>query len=68
MMNYLIIDKIIKEALIEDVPNEDIKNGDIGAIVMTYKEPNEAYEVEFINEDGSQKAQIVFQPNEIEKY
>lgn len=34
---------------------------------MVYDEPTEAYEVEFINEDGTQKAQIVFQPYEIEK-
>lgn len=29
MMNYLIIDKIIKEALIEDIPNEDISTNSI---------------------------------------
>lgn len=29
MMNYLIIDKIIREALIEDVPNEDITSSSI---------------------------------------
>ena len=44
-----------------------IKKGEIGAIIMVYDEPTEAYEVEFINEDGAQKAQIVFQPYEIEK-
>ncbi len=46
---------------------EGIKKGEIGAIIMVYDEPTEAYEVEFINEDGTQKAQIVFQPYEIEK-
>ena len=44
-----------------------IKKGEIGAIIMVYDEPREAYEVEFINEDGTQKSQVVFQPNEIEK-
>lgn len=29
MMNYLIIDKIIREALIEDVPNEDITSASV---------------------------------------
>lgn len=47
--------------------NSNIKKGDIGAIVMVYDEPTEAYEVEFINEDGTQKAQLVLQANEVEK-
>jgi len=46
---------------------EDIKKGDIGVIIMIYDDPTEGYEVEFINEDGTQKAQIVFKANEIEK-
>lgn len=44
-----------------------IKKGEIGAIIMVYDEPTEAYEVEFIDEGGIQKAQIVFLPYEIEK-
>lgn len=45
----------------------DVKKGDIGAVIMVYDDPTEGYEVEFINEDGTQKAQIVFRENEIEK-
>ena len=45
----------------------DVKKGDIGAVIMVYDNPTEGYEVEFINEDGTQKAQIVFRANEIEK-
>lgn len=45
----------------------DVKKGDIGAVIMIYDDPTEGYEVEFINEDGTQKAQIVFRANEIEK-
>ena len=29
MINFLIVDKIIKNALIEDIPNEDIKTNSI---------------------------------------
>ena len=46
---------------------KDIKKGDIGVVIMVYDDPTEGYEVEFINEDGTQKAQIVFKANEIEK-
>ena len=45
----------------------DIKKGDIGVVIMVYEDPIEGYEVEFINEDGTQKAQIVFKADEIEK-
>ena len=45
----------------------EVKKGDIGAVIMVYEQPTEGYEVEFLNEDGSQKAQIVFKRNEIEK-
>ncbi|OCA97843.1 DUF4926 domain-containing protein [Clostridium beijerinckii] len=45
--------------LITDYKNEGLKKGDIGAILMVYTEPNEAYEVEFVDDDGEVKAQIV---------
>lgn len=54
--------------LTNDYKNEGLKKGDVGAILMVYTEPNEAYEVEFIDSDGNIKAQIVLRPNEIEKY
>ena len=53
--------------LLRDYPNEGLKKGDVGAIVMIYKEPNEAYEVEFINEEGITKALITLLPDEITK-
>lgn len=34
---------------------------------MVYSEPKETYEVEFVNEDDIQKAQVVLKLNEIEK-
>jgi hypothetical protein len=49
-----------------DVPEEGIKKGDIGAIIVAFNEPNEAYEVEFVDGDNNSK-QFVFLPDEIEK-
>ncbi len=43
-----------------------IQIGDIGSIIMTFDKPCEAYEIEFVNENGEIKAQCVFLPNEIE--
>ena len=47
---------------------ETAKMGDIGTIVCVFDKPNEAYEVEIVNEDGTTKLLTVFLPNELEKY
>ncbi|EUJ53503.1 hypothetical protein MCOL2_10905 [Listeria fleischmannii FSL S10-1203] len=44
-----------------------MKKGDIGAVVAVFDEPKEAYEVEFLDEDGSQKGKYTLLPNELEK-
>ena len=64
-MKFLECDTVI---LINDYESEGLKKGDIGAVLMVYTEPNEAYEVEFIDDNGEVKAQVVLLPNEIEKY
>jgi hypothetical protein len=33
----------------KDIPEECIKKGDIGSIVVAFSEPNETYEVEFVD-------------------
>ena len=43
-----------------------VNKGDIGTIVIVFDKPREAYEVEFLDEDGHTKAQCVFLPNELE--
>ncbi|GAE90986.1 DUF4926 domain-containing protein [Acetivibrio straminisolvens] len=53
--------------LLRDYQKEGLKKGDIGAVVMVHTEPNEAYEVEFVNEKGITKAIITLLPNEIDK-
>jgi hypothetical protein len=50
----------------KDIPEECIKKGDIGSIVVAFSEPNETYEVEFVDKDNNSK-QLVLLPDEIEK-
>ena len=50
-----------------DFPNEKIKKEEIGTVVMPYSEPHEAYEVEFVNDDGTTKAIFTILPEHIEK-
>ena len=45
---------------------EDIKIGDIGVIIMVFDNPNEAYEVEIVNDEGNVYAQGTFLPDELE--
>ncbi|PAE87365.1 DUF4926 domain-containing protein [Shouchella clausii] len=51
----------------EDKPDEGIKKGDIGTIIMVYDTPNKAYEVEFVDEEGRVKYQGVYLSNQIDK-
>ena len=45
---------------------EGIKKGTIGAILMAFEEPQEAYEVEMLDEKGNPKAQRTFLPDDLE--
>lgn len=46
--------------------NDEVQIGDIGAIVMVFDNPNEAYEVEVMDEEGRTKTQCTLLPNELE--
>jgi len=48
-------------------PDEGIRKGEIGTIVMVYDKPHEAYEVEFVNDDGTTKAMFAILPEHLEK-
>lgn len=54
-------------ALIKDRPEDKLKKGDKGAIVMVHIQPNEAYEVEFVDDLGKTKALLTLLPYEIIK-
>ena len=45
---------------------EGVKKGEIGAILMVFEEPREAYEVEILDEEGNSKIQCTLLPNELE--
>ena len=59
--NELEIVKTLKE-----FPEDGIVQGDIGTIVMAFTKPNEAYEVEFVNDDGTTKAMLTILPDELQ--
>lgn len=42
--------------VIRDLPLEGLKEGDTGTVVGVHDEPTEAYTVEFLNPDGTQRA------------
>lgn len=49
-------------------PENGIKVGEVGTVVAVFTSPNEAYEVEFVNNDGTTKAMFAIIPESIEKY
>ena len=53
---------------LRDFPEEGIMMGDIGTIVMAFSIPNEAYEVEFVNSDGTTKAMFAILPEDLELF
>lgn len=60
-MTYKTLDIILLEHPIEE---NNLKEGDVGTIVEVYGN-NEAYEVEFVNENGETKALITLNPSDI---
>lgn len=50
----------------KDLPAEKLKAGTIGAIVMVYPEKPQAYEVEFVDEEGGTSALLTLSEKEIE--
>ncbi|MCL2358064.1 MAG: DUF4926 domain-containing protein, partial [Defluviitaleaceae bacterium] len=47
-------------------PEHNVSSGEIGAVVVCFTTPNEAYEVEFVNNDGSTRAMFAILPEYIE--
>lgn len=46
--------------------DEGIKKGEIGAIIMVFENPEEAYEVEVLEVDGKTKALCTLMPDDLE--
>ena len=45
---------------------DGVKKGEIGAIIMAFDTPKEAYEVEFLDKKGHHKAQCTLFPEDME--
>ena len=50
---------------LKSFPDDGIRMGEIGTIVVAFNTPNEAYEVEFLNNDGSTKAMFAIDPEDL---
>ncbi len=48
-------------------PDHQVLAGDLGAIVELYTEPTLAYEVEFVNPDGSTRALLTLSPHQVRR-
>lgn len=51
--------------LTEDLPEFGLKRGDRGAVVAAFDEPNEAYDLEFVDEAGKSKFAYSLRPDQI---
>ncbi|ATV42923.1 DUF4926 domain-containing protein [Pectobacterium sp. CHL-2024] len=60
MMFYSLFDVI---SLKNDLPEEGLKKGMLGAIVHIYNEPSPAYEIEFCDDNGETLACITLTPD-----
>lgn len=60
-MTYKTLDIV---ALTHSIEENNLKEGDIGTIVEVYGN-SEAYEVEFVNENGETKALLTLNPTDI---
>lgn len=54
--------------VVKNYLNEGILKGELGAIVEVYTKPHEAYEVEFVDEDGKVKAILFLRKDDMCKY
>ncbi len=50
-----------------DLPAEQVMAGDLGGIVEVYTTPALAYEVEFVNPDGTTRALVTLLPEQVRR-
>jgi hypothetical protein len=56
----------LREDVVED--GVAMARGSRGAIIDVYSKPSEAYEVEFVDENGNVLAQLTLSPSQIQPY
>jgi hypothetical protein len=59
-----LLDTVIAAA---NFPEYRVLAGDLGAIVEVYTAPSLAYEVEFVNPDGSTRALLTLAPHQVRR-
>ncbi len=50
-----------------NIPDRHVLAGDVGSIVEIFNTPELAYEVEFVNPDGSTRALLTLAPNQLRR-
>ena len=50
--------------LLEEIPEDFLARGAVGVVVGEFSEPEEAYEVEFADQDGATIAQLALRPSQ----
>ena len=60
--NLTLLDTVVATV---DVREQFVLTGDLGAIVEIYTHPTLAYEVEFVNPDGSTRALLTLTPDQV---
>ena len=51
-----------------DLPDEGLKKGQLGAVVLEFDQPTIAYETEFCDSEGRTVAQLALRPDQIVHY
>lgn len=64
MNNIKILETVIVTA---NFPDHQVLAGDLGTVVEIYSQPQLAYEVEFVNSDGSTRALLTLSPDQLRR-
>ena len=59
------INDVVK--LMVDIPEEGLNTGAIGVVVVEFSDPNEAYEIEFCDDEGETITQLALLPEQLLK-
>jgi Domain of unknown function (DUF4926) len=51
--------------VLEDLPEYNIKKGEIGVVVVAFDNPDEAYDLEFVDESGQSRFAYSVKPDQI---
>ena len=54
--------------LIEALPPYGLPRGRLGVVIECFRQPTEAYEVEFVDEAASDILQLTLRPDQLEPY